>query len=361
MARRTSNDDRRAAKQQAQLSASGPSVVAAFDKFRLTASAPALCAAVGDAAWERSWSCHQLPMADGGEGSLEVLATLGGVIQTTTVSGPLGDPVQAAWLLRGKTAFIEMAKASGLALVGGPDGNRALDASTAGTGELMVAALGAGAKRIVVTVGGSATTDGGFGALRALEPLPRFRGIDLVVACDVETTFIDAAADFGPQKGATPAEVNLLRRRLERLAAIYAEERNVDVREIAGSGAAGGLAGGLLSLGARIESGFSLIADEVNLQEAIASATLVLTGEGRLDDESFNGKVVGGVCALARDAGVPVVIICGAVDIDFVVPAVFVGTVREIISLSDRYGVERAWEETVGLVRDEALRILLSS
>ena len=341
------------------MSTTGPAVVAAFDKFRLTATAPDLCAAVGDAAWERSWSCHQLPVADGGEGSLEVLATLGGVVQHTTVGGPLGDPVRAAWLLRGKTAFIEMAKASGLALVGGPDGNRALDASTAGTGELMVAALGAGAKRIVVTVGGSATTDGGFGALRALEPLPRFLGVDLVVACDVDTTFIDAARDFGPQKGATPAEVNLLTKRLERLADIYLEERNIDVRGVRGSGAAGGLAGGLVSIGARIESGFSLIADEVNLAEAMSTANLVITGEGRLDNESFNGKVVGGVCAHARDAGIPVTIICGIVDEGFTLPDEFETTVREIISLSQRYGKDRAWNETVALVREEAQRVLL--
>ena len=359
MARRQTSDERREAAQQSERDVSGPVVVAAFDKFRLTATAPDLCRAVGDAAWERSWTCHQLPMADGGEGSLDVLATLGGVVQTTTVSGPLGDPVRATWLLRGKTAFIEMAKASGLAIVGGPEGNRALDASTAGTGELMIAALGAGAKRIVVTVGGSATTDGGFGALRAIEPLPRFRGIDLVVACDVDTTFVNAADDFGPQKGATPAEVNLLRRRLERLADIYFEERGVDVRGVRGSGAAGGLAGGLLSIGARIESGFSLIAEEVNLAGAMTGAKLVITGEGRLDTESFNGKVVGGVCGLARETGVPVVIMCGVVDDGFAVPDAYTDTVHEIVSLSERYGPERAWSEPVDLIREEALRVLL--
>ena len=219
--------------------------------------------------------------------------------------------------------------------------------------------MGAGAKRIVVTVGGSATTDGGFGALRAIEPLPRFRGIDLVVACDVDTTFVNAADDFGPQKGATPAEVNLLRRRLERLADIYFEERGVDVRGVRGSGAAGGLAGGLLSIGARIESGFSLIAEEVNLAGAMTGAKLVITGEGRLDTESFNGKVVGGVCGLARETGVPVVIMCGVVDNGFAVPDAYTDTVHEIVSLSERYGPERAWSEPVDLIREEALRVLL--
>ena len=180
------------------------------------------------------------------------------------------------------------------------------------------------------------------------------------MACDVETTFLDAAADFGPQKGATPAEVNLLRRRLERLADIYFDERGVDVRGIHGSGAAGGLAGGLVSIGARIESGFSLIADEVNLAEAIMAARLVITGEGKLDAESFNGKVVGGVCALARDAGVPVVIVCGVAEEGFAVPDDFRLTVREIVPLGERYGAERAWNEPVTLVREEALRLLLA-
>jgi glycerate 2-kinase len=339
---------------------SGPLVVAAFDKFRLTATAPDLCRAVGDAAWERAWSCEPLPMADGGEGTLEVLATLGGSLQKNIVSGPLGDPVEATWLLRGKTAFIEMAKASGLAVIGGPQNNRPLDASTTGTGELMVAAIGAGAKRIVVTVGGSATTDGGFGALRAIEPLPRFRGIDLVVACDVETTFVNAAPDFGPQKGATPAQVNLLRRRLERLAGIYFDERGIDVREVPGSGAAGGLAGGLVSIGARIESGFTLVADEVNLAEAMTKASLVITGEGCLDEESFNGKVVGGVCSLAREANVKVVIMCGIVEEGFVVPTEFSSTVHSIISLSDVYGKDRAWNEAVALVREQTESLLLT-
>ncbi len=340
------------------LNGSGPTVLAAFDKFRLTANAPDLCRAVGDAAWERGWSCNQLPLADGGEGTLDVLATLGGRLQTTVVSGPLGDPVAATWLLRGTTAFIEMAKASGLALVGGPEGNRALDASTTGTGELMMAAVGAGAKRIVVTVGGSASTDGGFGALRALEPLPRLRGIDLVVACDVETTFVHAAADFGPQKGATPAQVALLRRRLERLASVYFEERGVDIRDVAGSGAAGGLAGGLVSIGARIESGFTLIAEELNLAAGLANAQLVITGEGRLDDESFNGKVVGGVCSMARDAGIAVVIMCGVIEPDFVLPAEYSETVKRIISFTELVGPDRAWNEPVALVRIEAENVL---
>ena len=126
------------------------------------------------------------------------------------MSGPLGDPVDAQWLLVGDTAYIEMARASGLALVDGPSGNDPLGASTHGTGELIQAAVAAGARRVVTTLGGSATTDGGFGALRALEPLARLRGVRITVACDVETRFVDAAAVFAPQKGASPAQVEIV-------------------------------------------------------------------------------------------------------------------------------------------------------
>jgi glycerate kinase len=193
-------------------------VVAAPDKLRGTASASAVAAAIARAAASAGWSCTEVPMADGGEGTLEAL---GGPNRTTSVTGPLGGSVEAAWRLDGRLAVIEMARASGLELVGGPDGNDPVAASTAGTGELIVAALDSGANRVIVGVGGSATTDGGLAALRALHPLGRLKGIDLTVACDVRTAFVDAADVFAPQKGATPAQVKLLRRRLERLAQVY--------------------------------------------------------------------------------------------------------------------------------------------
>jgi glycerate 2-kinase len=335
-------------------------IVACFDKFRLTATAPQLCRAVAEESWEHYWDCVQLPMADGGEGTIEVLHTHGGSLYEADVVGPLGARVTAAWLLRGRTAFIEMAQASGLALVGGPEGNRPLDASTYGTGELINAALNNGAKRIVVTVGGSATTDGGLGALDAMAPLARFRGIELVVACDVDTKFVNAAADFGPQKGATPAQVALLRRRLEQLADRYQADRNVNIRDLPGGGAAGGLAGALASLGARITSGFGLVADEARLAEAIADADVVITGEGRLDQESFNGKVVGGVCELAATAGKPVVIVCGAMEDGLVIPTDVRNSVAEIVVLTDRFGAERSWSEPVSCVRELVPELLAS-
>ncbi len=333
-------------------------VVACFDKFRLTATASELCRVVADVAWEQQWDCRAVPMADGGDGTIEVLAALGGRRRTTRVTGPLGATVDAVWLERGRTAFIEMAQASGLALVGGPDGNSPLDASTVGTGELIAEALASGVKRIVVTLGGSATTDGGLGALSAMGPLARYRGIELVVACDVETVFVDAARDFGPQKGATPSQVALLERRLQQLADRYLDERGVDVRALPGTGAAGGLAGALVSLGARVVSGFDLLADEAGLRDALDGAELVITGEGRCDEESFNGKVVGGVCGLARQVGVPVLIVAGDVEMGFRVPLSFRSTVVDVVSLTARVGPDRAWNEPLGALREVVVPVL---
>jgi len=251
-----------------------------------------------------------VPMSDGGEGLLDVL---GGPNRTSRVTGPLGAPVEAAWRLAQRTAVIEMSRASGLQLAGGPEGNDVLQATTTGTGQLIDRALEEGARRIVVGLGGSATTDGGLGALEALRSPARLRTVELEVACDVRTRFVDAAEVFGPQKGATPAQVKLLRRRLERLAAEYFVEFGVDVATVDGGGAAGGLAGALVAVGGRIQSGFDTVADEVGLIDRLEGADLVVTGEGFLDAESFDGKVVGGVTELAGELEVPVLAVVGEV------------------------------------------------
>jgi glycerate kinase len=186
--------------------------------------------------------------------------------------------------------------------------------TTTGVGELITHAVAAGARRIIVGLGGSATTDGGLGAVRAIGTPARLAGVELLVACDVATRFVDAAPVFAPQKGASPAQVDLLRNRLERLVQDYRDEFGVDVADLPGAGAAGGLAGGLAALGGRIVGGFDLVADELDLHDTIASADLVITGEGHLDAQSFDGKVVGGVAAIAAEHGVPVVVICGVAD-----------------------------------------------
>ena len=316
-------------------------IVAAPDKFRGTATASQIARAIVTAVEQTGATADAAPMADGGEGTLEVV---GGANRTTTVTGPLGDPVEAPWRLHRQTAVIEMARASGLALVGGAEANDPLGATTYGTGELIEAAVERGARRVLVGVGGSATTDGGLGALRALHPTQRLKGVELAVACDVRTRFADAATVFGPQKGAGATQVELLRRRLERLSQVYAETYGVEVNEIEGSGAAGGLAGGLACVGAELCNGFELLAEEVDLYGRIEGADLVVTGEGALDATSLQGKVVGGVGEMAAAAGVPVLTVVGRVDEGATVAC------GELISLSDRFGTELAMADTARLV-----------
>jgi glycerate kinase len=317
-------------------------VVAAPDKFRGTATAREVAGAIARAVEAAGHRCDQVPMADGGEGTLDAL---GGPNRTTTVTGPLGEPVEAAWRFDRDGVVIEMARASGLMLAGGAEGNDAVAASTVGTGELIALAVESGARRVVVGVGGSATTDGGLGALRALYPLQRLKAVELVVACDVRTRFVDAAEVFAPQKGATPSQVRLLRGRLERLAEVYLHDHGVDVRELEGSGAAGGLAGGLAAVGARLESGFDVVADEVELYDRLEHADLVITGEGFIDAESFEGKVVGGVAAMAADLGIPVLAVAGRCfdGADALIDAV---------SLVDRVGEERAMTDTLAAIEE---------
>lgn len=288
-------------------------MLAASDKFKGTLTAAQACAAIGHACWELGIDCTEMPLADGGEGTLEIL---GGANRRTTVTGPLGDPVEAEWRLSNGVAVIEMARASGLALVGGAEGNDPVAASTQGTGELIDAALDFGARKIIVCLGGSATTDGGYGALRAIGTPARLKAVEFLVACDVDTLFVDAAEVFSPQKGATPAQVRLLRGRLERLAQLYGAEHGIDVSSIPGSGAAGGLAGALAALGATLMPGFDIVAEETGFDEAVRTHDLVITGEGMLDPTSFDGKVVGSVRDYAAEAGVTVRAVVGEIDPD---------------------------------------------
>lgn len=274
------------------------------DKFRGTLTAPEAAAAM--AAGARRAGCAEvrsLPLADGGDGTLDVVhAAVGGSWRTENVTGPDGEPVAARWLmLSGGRAVIEMALAGGQALMGGRVDP--LGATTRGTGELIAAALRSGARSVVVGMGGSATTDGGWGAVEVLAGAT-LAGVEITVACDVRTRFVDAAAVFGPQKGASPAEVRLLTRRLEGLVGEYRRRFGVDVSGLPGAGAAGGLAGGLAALGARLGSGFDVVAGLTRFDDALDGADLVITGEGRLDASSFEGKVVGEVLARAEREGI---------------------------------------------------------
>lgn len=312
-------------------------VVIAIDKFRGTLTAGRAAEVIADTARRAGWEVTPIAMSDGGEGMLDVF---GGPNRLSTVTGPLGDPVDAGWRYdhTTRTAIIETACAAGLALVGGAAGNDAMAATTTGVGELIDDALGAGARRIIVGLGGSATTDGGFGAVRALGSAARLHGVELIVACDVTTRFVDAAAIFAPQKGATAAQIELLTRRLERLAQVYRETSGRDIASLPGSGAAGGLAGGLASLGGTLTSGFDVVADAVDLDDHLIDADLVITGEGHLDQQSFDGKVVGGVIELALSHAIDVHIICGAADDAVATPVpvtTLVATCGEAAALSD--------------------------
>jgi glycerate kinase len=331
-----------------------PHLVAAPDKFRGTASATEGAAAIAGAARRSGWTADEAPMSDGGEGLLD---SVGGEIRTSVVTGPLGEPVEAEWRMLDGTAVVEMSRAAGRALVPRPRADDPLRAETTGVGELMLAARDAGARRIVVGCGGSATTDGGRGAYEAVGSGAALAGVEVTVACDVTTTFTDAARLFGRQKGATQEQIAELTARLVGLAARYRRETGIDVSSVPGSGAAGGLGGGLLALGARIEPGFDLVARLTGLAERIGRADLIVTGEGHVDPPSFDGKVPGGVLALAQrvEPPVPVLCIAGGADRALVAdpPQGMV-----LVSLTARFGRVAARTRTLellGLVTTEAV------
>ncbi len=264
------------------------------------------------------------PQSDGGPGFVGVLASRLGGLRSNQVSGPLGDGVTAEWVFDGEsgTAYIECAQACGLALLGGPPTVRtALDAHSRGVGELIDAAVAAGARRIVVGLGGSGCTDGGRALVEALGGLAaaraRVAGVELIAATDVEHPLLGtmgAAAVFGPQKGADPGTVAVLERRLTEWSVELGAVAGRDVAAEPGAGAAGGMGAALLAIGARRESGAAVIGEFTGLAADLAAADLIITGEGRFDDQSLHGKVVS---ALAEGAGAaPVLVLAGQVTLD---------------------------------------------
>ena len=289
-----------------------PALVAP-DSFKGTFSAAEVAAAIACGLRAAGRAAEELPVADGGEGTLVALmATLPGEVAHASVSDPLGRPVEAAFGLidDGATAIVEMAQASGLGLVAEAERD-AWAASTRGTGELIAVAAEAGAKRVIVTVGGSATTDGGQGALEALAEAGV--SVEMDVLCDVRTPFEDAARVFGPQKGADPALVRKLTRRLERQAA----RMRRDPRGEPMTGCAGGLSGALWSEhGARLHEGPAFVLGALGFDERMRAAAFVVTGEGRIDDQTLQGKLVGEVATRCRQAGVPCHGVVGKIELD---------------------------------------------
>ena len=291
-------------------------VLVAPDSFKGTFSAPQVAGAIGRGLERAGLMPPDLcPVADGGEGTLDaLLPQLGGELVAVEVQDPLGRDIRAGFGLveGGGTAIVEMAAASGLGLVA-EDERDAWAASTYGTGQLIAAAAEAGAQVILVAVGGSATTDGGAGALEAIADGGGLRGAQIVVLTDVRTVFEDAPKVFGPQKGADPDMVVRLRERLEQLASTLPR----DPRGVPMTGAAGGLSGGLWAAhGAKLEPGAPFVLDALDFNDRMRASRAVVTGEGKLDEQTLEGKLVGEIGTRARQAGVPLHAIVGTDALD---------------------------------------------
>lgn len=291
-------------------------VLVAPDSFKGTFRASEVAGAIGRGLERAGLMPPDLcPVADGGEGTLDALLPgLGGEVVGATAHDPLGRAVRASFALveGGGTAIVETAAASGLSLVA--DGEHdAWAASTYGTGELIAAAAEAGAQVILVAVGGSATSDGGAGALEAIEEAGGLRGARLVVLCDVRTPIEDAPRVFGPQKGADPETVARLEERLDALAGRWPR----DPRGIPMTGCAGGLSGGLWAVhGATLEPGAPWVLDALDFDARMRASRAVVTGEGKLDGQTLQGKLVGEIGTRARQAGVPLHAIVGTDRLD---------------------------------------------
>jgi glycerate kinase len=291
-------------------------VLVAPDSFKGTFRASEVAGAIGRGLEAAGLLPPDLcPVADGGEGTLDaLLPQLGGEVAGVEVRDPLGRPVRSGFGLveDGGTAIVEMAAASGLGLVA-EDERDAWAASTYGTGELIAAAARAGAQVILVAVGGSATTDGGAGAIEAIEAGGGLRGARLVVLCDVRTVFEDAPRVFGPQKGADPSMVARLEARLDELAASLPR----DPRGVPMTGCAGGLSGGLWAAhDAVLEPGAPWVLDALDFDARMRAARAVVTGEGKLDEQTLEGKLVGEIGTRTRQAGVPLHAIVGRDALD---------------------------------------------
>lgn len=315
------------------------------DKFAGTLTAPEVARAVAEG-WLAGSPESEItlrPLADGGPGFVEVLATaLGGRLIPVPTVDPLGRPVTGEVLLVGDTAYVESAQACGLHLVA-PEERDVRRATSYGLGVLITAAVEAGARTVVIGLGGSATNDGGAGMLTALGVTPvagdgqvlpyggialascervtgtaQLRGVSLVAATDVDNPLLGlhgAASVFGPQKGADRADVLALDAALETFAGALERDLGVAVRDLPGAGAAGGIGAALFALGASRESGIAVVRAATGLDAALDTADLVITGEGSFDFQSLRGKLVSGVAEAAAERGVPCVVVAGQVAV----------------------------------------------
>ena len=342
----------------------------------------------------RDWQPVCLPLADGGDGTLETLvAATGGTLHTVTVQDPLGRPVRAQWGRLGgdrrDTAAIEMAQASGIRLLRREEYAPEYT-STYGTGELMLAAIEAGCTRLLLGIGGSATNDGGGGMARALglrlldaqgkelEPggaaLARLAKIDrrewlipptvtVVVACDVDNPLCGsegASAVYGPQKGASPKTVVRLDAALQHYCEVIQEQLGIGVRDIPGAGAAGGLGAGLLAFcHASLQPGTEMVMDAVGFDRVATSCALILTGEGRLDGQTSRGKVVAGVAGRARQLGIPVIALVGSIEAGAEQTLRPTGLAAAFSLVEGPVTVEEAMDNSTSLLANLAERVMI--
>jgi glycerate kinase len=366
-------------------------VVVAPDKFKGTLSAKAVARAMADGIKEVLPDAEVVlvPMADGGEGTMDaLLAAVGGRTHEVVVTGPLGEPTAAQFgILADGTAIIEMARASGFELVP-PDKRDPTVTTTYGTGELIEAALDFSCRRIIIGIGGSATCDAGIGAAQALgvkilkedgsevgfggrelvtiagidiAPIdPRTRGVQFLVASDVKNPLygpLGAAHVFAPQKGASAEQVILLEQGLINFAGVVERDLGVTVSELPGGGAAGGLGAGLVAfLGATIKPGAELVMEAVELRRKLQGADLVVTGEGQIDFQSAYGKVPAGVAGLARECAVKTVAIAGRLGEGY--QELYNAGIDEIITLEKTAGsLEAAMNNPAPFIKKAASRI----
>ena len=347
-------------------------VLVAPDCYGDSMSAVEAAAAIATG-WTRSRPADRFvvaPQSDGGPGFVEVLAKRLGEKRRLRVSGPLDDTVEAEWVFEpdSATAYLECAQACGLTLLGGPPTpETALVADSSGVGQLIAEALRAGATRIVVGLGGSACTDGGQAMIAELGGLDAARrqlaDVELIAASDTEYPLVGpwgAARVFGPQKGADTAAVAALEVRLEAWALELEAVAGRDVSSEPGAAAAGGIGAGLLALGGRCESGAAIIAEHTHLADDLETAEMIVTGEGRFDEQSLHGKVVGFLADAARPLGIPVIVLAGQVGLEN--SAVRSSGIMSALAIADYAGSVRlaqadAANQLMGLASQVAARL----
>jgi len=295
-------------------------IVLASDSYKGCLSSKEVELAARKAVLDLYPDCETLlvPVADGGEGTVDAIVDgLGGRREYAVVSDPLGRPVRAEYGIAGDLAIIECAAACGLPLLTQQERNP-LITTTRGLGELILDAIAKGCRRFLVGLGGSATNDGGKGMLGVPGLLEKARGLKFTIACDVDTPFIGpngTSRVFSPQKGASPEDVEILEKRLTEYAAEILEQTGVDVRDMKGAGAAGGLGGAFRAFfGAELKRGVEMVLDIIDFDRLIEGADLVITGEGRSDFQTVSGKTASGVLERASAQGIKVALVSGAIS-----------------------------------------------